>query len=1026
MIQRLWVAATCLVAALVASACATAGPLRGYAPILNQNVTPAASGNVSLNVQPTARTPLQPAIASAIASKPAGNVITVSAPSGNPFLLVQANKFTLGENLLAPPAPAARPNPAGSTWTGVADSGYLNWYEDGVTQSQAPSPPSGRVSGTDYTGTGATPRPILRIVTLPHVRYSTYRVVCADAVDQAPAGDPDMREGISKLRFYDEGAVLDVTSRKVYYYIDDAGVPRSEEGYCVTLDAAAHIALVPTRPVGTGRWEESLYVRAYSKNGTPFVTQLIGTPKPALSQSTTTPTWAAWLGFFPDKYDFAGNANITPSAGSDSCTKNADGVVWATDNFPTYFGCTFRTVEDLLAFQGGYYTVTITNPGGGATTITLSGTNAGQAWHGKFTETAFFDVWSTGGDIYFPAGRTVLDGCTPGVTATIGRASWTNFGNTRAVAGNSASATPISGRAPFTISGVDDSTWRPGTSGLLFDCVHFDHANLYGMGLKNYAFPNAEEATVHTNSYTSDDCTALGVDHDKIQGNAMGFYVFDSTFGCVSMQIGGYVVNNYFKGDWDDMFSGNLVTVGNLHESYDNAGLITAQNQISATYGANGGSATTASIGTNGSNGSTAMSITVTEAGQGWSPWTSPTVGSSSCGAGANLPCSTTANMLALLNAQTFAAGNGGHFTFAADVTPNDLHLDRNLKFMNGTTQGNIGTSAGSHTSHILTQIFPHSDWYQYVAPFMSNILVKNNLVKSINCTDLSGFRMDQNAFEVAFVQNVLRSGCAGTNGGGGFGVDGLTWGKGSDHVLVLANAMGSNFTPNDEESASAQNTACSGKQWFPQALDLARANVFAAFTWAGRDCTTPSPISWAPTQYPVTQDNHWYTTVPTNGALTIPVGHTGTQTVLGDNDGGAETFDGLFEAPMSWLFTPGPSGSLANQAHWIVPPAAIDVYGQTRAMSAPKGPAEPRITSTSYTDAQLPGVAITTVRAAHAATGTITLQWHTGAGETGPLQSSVVTITVNGMWFLVVPARRRRRAAGAANDNAAVDAKAA
>lgn len=913
---------------------------------LGQPMPPLAGAtgfSFSTTLATTERQPLYSLISTALATKPAGNVITVSAPSTNPFFVVQAPRFNLGDHLLGP----------GAGWTGAGDSGFASWLEDGISKSGVPPPDAGRTLATDYTGNA---RPIMVAVTPWGQRFRGQQAFCVDAHALVSDADADPAEGIAKVRFYAEGAYLDVTTRQVYYYQDGRGVWRGLEGFCITLDAPTYLAAHSARPgntggsTGNGHWEVSVFARGFAKDGT-FDTQLLGIAKPA--GTPTTAEYQKRIVFYPDDTDYHLRMNITPSAGADTvATDPATGKLYATPTSPTYTCCTFRTLEDGLRFAEGLYTVGGINAGvEGALPALLT-----------VTETAFFDPYSINPAFNGLPGWTTITAA-PGVTATIGRTSWTNHGNTRAVSSVSASTLPASGLSPVTIAGVDDTQWRTGVGGLHFQGITFDFGKLFGIARPTPHSLDWDDAVAHVNSYTGDDYTKLNIDHDHGQEGQLGDFVTEGTFTAGSIaDVAVLTRNNYILGAFDDLFSRTPAVIGNINSAMDNAAFSSTINVIRVDYtGAN----STAGISTSGSGLNT--TVTISDGATTFGP--SPTF--SALG-------DTTAGLYGWLTTQ-----GATNFTFTQLVTNNDKSTDRALAPPAGGNAylsagvANIGASAGSHTANMTSAMSLHTDWYQYSAlAFVRNTLVRNNMTLNIANGSISAFRMDANAYEVAFVNNVVRNTATF--------IGGALWVKSSDHVLLDHNALGDFTQPNDEENSN---------QWSATARDQMRASITPALAWAGRDGT----LAWAPTANPIWKDNHWISAIPVNGTITPAAGHTGTETVIGNNSGAlGHTFDSLFANAAAGDFTPAAGGDLMDVTTWVQARTKFDIYGNLRPAIGPKGPAAPRVTSATYTDAQIGGVALESVLATHGATGTFAAQWHAGAGETGPLTTVTVTGTIN------------------------------
>jgi hypothetical protein len=176
-----------------------------------------------------------------LSTVPAGNDVQLVDVSGTGKLSIGTYPiYRDGDTLLGP----------GAGWNGAIESGYASWTEDATGRSAPP-----------VAEARTTASPNCRILTGYHQRFNgdlTF-VVSANA-----------KGGVAKVRFYCEGAYVDVTARKNYFYVDSNGRTRVLKNvYCVTLD---HSAFLAQHASGNAI---NLFVRAYPTD-TSMQTRMLG------------------------------------------------------------------------------------------------------------------------------------------------------------------------------------------------------------------------------------------------------------------------------------------------------------------------------------------------------------------------------------------------------------------------------------------------------------------------------------------------------------------------------------------------------------------------------------------------------------------------------------------------------------------------------------------------------------------------------------------------------------------------------
>jgi hypothetical protein len=436
------------------------------------------------------------ALAPFLTSLPNGNDVQLVSVSGSGKLNIGSYPiYKDGDVLLGP----------GASWNGTIESGYTSWTEDATARSAPP-----------VLEARSTARPTLRIETGYHQRFASDLTFVVIA--RAPGG-------IAKVRFYCEGAYVDVSTSKNYQYVDNNGKTRViRDAYCVTLD---HSAFLAQHASGNAI---NIFVRAYANDGT-MQTNMLGSTVSAAGINLQN-----LVRFFPeptthDKVVWIDTTQATTQtglpAGVDARFNNIDDAFLWLGNKPAT-GVTLLGAQKsgrIIVKNTHNWVPLVLNDWNAA-----SGFNLGTSWH----------------DIE----------CDPGVRLTIGHT---------------------------TVSGSGTS-WNSAISGVRFRRgVYFDQT--FDRAVVSLLVGTNARATGKMLGFWYDGCEVgaqvnlnaaipLGGDRNIPEG-AM-FYGYSGPFfvtdckiahrSCTSTQI---CHNNEFLNYWVDQWSANLSLVGNLVDGLD-------------------------------------------------------------------------------------------------------------------------------------------------------------------------------------------------------------------------------------------------------------------------------------------------------------------------------------------------------------------------------------------------------------------------------------------------------------------------
>lgn len=906
---------------------------------------------------------------------PAGNIVQVSAPNTNPFLLAYAPVYDPTSRFLKPGLGNTVNGVTQGIWNGLPDSGYGanlagtgagTWQEDiggGNVVTHV-----GALPQPDSAIRGSAARPACRMVTVWNRRFKGDIVIGVDAHAYGSNSTYQQNGGIAKIRFYCEGNYVDVTQRSMYYYTDPAGRTKAVEGFFITLRASDFTGAVASNG-GTDRafsgfpgppikWGVNVMVRAYA-NDPALQTQLIGGPAmlPAANgeasftwYSRYTTSFGYAFRFFPDLIDYEYNINIRPSGNNVVFGTNASKPPINTANTEnTNLAAEFKTLEDAMSWVNG----SVAYPSNTAGTVT-----APAVRNSKITIVENCNLTPAGNN---SVGALVGYGFTTittanGVNATIGgtiakTGNWTVIG-----------VTPTELRGPnitidyayldgFTLSNREVGFWYNGIRAIHSimgtDLTHLDrNRTIFGMGFSSASVYN-------------------------------GTWVTDCNLDYASLQYVPLVRGNYVNGSLGDTFSQSLCVVNNIIKETNQDPPRTIYKAIDLTYS---GASTNAFVTTSSALNPPVPTNTLTLT-DGANSVTSPAF-------------NTFGTIQGVIDWVNINAANV-HWTAARDpqTIQDDGHTDRfppsltsfNTYLANGVTPFNFGTSSNTHVAILATWIDVHGDWWQFgpgqqgsitatanpgyanisggssQAAAVTNVLVKNNMLANIG--DTTTFRIDATnsvCYDVAFVNNAFK------NGPNAFFYS-ITWSGQTDHVLLDHNEQ-------IDENINILGTTV---RWQQGNLNMIRNNI-----WGG-GINTSGLLNG-----PFAINNHYTFAVP-------PTTSTVTEITPTVNPNGV-TGVSLKPNRDSYDFSAG--GILANTSFLAPPVAPYDLYGMTRPTQASRGSAEPYFGTKSLVKSDvltLTAVCVDPLKTKVNSTGTVTYQWFDGPGNTGSLQTLTVTVTL-------------------------------
>lgn len=350
-----------------------------------------------------------------------GNAVTIQHSTNSPIQVTYGDRYVTGAKVI--PAPSA-------SYTGVENTGWSSWTEDGNARTMAPQFSAAQGNGTGALGdeTLTTAKPTLRMLTPQRQRF-TGKIVLPFASDNEAR--------VSAVRVYCEGSYVDITARSWFW--DDGVTSGKEEwvyGWICELDAANYTGLSTDRLRGV-----QVLARAIPVDGT-WQSRLIG--------YSTTLDYENFK-FFPASALHDYYFEITPSAGADSIPAAA---------YPGVYGI-FRTLEDAMRYAAGK---------------TISGftlATPAVAAHFRYTESVDANPanvigFGTKSPYTSTRGYFKVDVAT-GATVTFGRAG------------------PYDTTSTGGISGVPNNRWRTPVNPIWFKGVVFDHTYWTGFDYANGA-----------------------------------------------------------------------------------------------------------------------------------------------------------------------------------------------------------------------------------------------------------------------------------------------------------------------------------------------------------------------------------------------------------------------------------------------------------------------------------------------------------------------------------------------------------
>lgn len=803
---------------------------------------------------------------------PAGNAVTLSQSAATPIEVTYGTLYVADSALV--PAPVA-------AYTGAEGTGYTSWTEDGNARTLTPDNSTAQGNGTGALGdpTRTTAKPVLQLFTVPHQRFTSKFTLMFKA---------DAKGGVSKVRVYVEGAVLDITTQSWHRYTDVNGLEKWFYGYICEIDPANYTSKLTDATRGI-----RVFARAYPTDGT-FQTQLIGPGANAYAR----------ILFYPALQPHGFKIQVTPSAGANS---RPNGAYPATEAI-------VRNIIDALDYAAGALSI------GGVFCAT-----PGIAPLIEVTENCVFNLSIFGVSDF----RTPRGWCTVKAGAGVTSVSFAKPG-------------PWDTSLSF---GTPGFAWVPGYNGgiefrgsaLVFDFTYLGNFGVYPSTTDRYWFwGNGCTSTCAWNMMNElDDTGNARLGFNSGAGGVGLKYQTDCDLSYANATInngstGGICRNNIRRYISDDVYNGALAVWGDVVIGLDPSAHRTSRAAFSLSYSGGGGTATIATDSANGVDGNVLLKLGgVTQF---------------------------TVAMTTVPRLSDLVTWINTHANWSATLlaTPNSRVDDRATHWMTPSAAATNGawTSPGFTTTPytVNTWIDVHLDLYQTSNSAGNNVYFAN--VQVFAATLLQAIFVDSAISDFVF-ENVF--------------VDQL--------AAVALNQIGGPakhlIIRNFADPATSLKFANGASTWADQ-YSVFEGGVFKSLIW------TDNPTA---TAYPIITSSHFIDGYANQGS----------QVASGVSTGG--TYASLYpNAATNYDIVP--AGALLSNL--VTAPSAYDALGAKAVGTVPKGPKVTPLPDTTLTKAQaLELAAITANDTVGAARGTVTLTWKNGAGETGAIDTLVITLDV-------------------------------